>query len=684
MKLLIFGGSGFVSRHLAENALADGNEVWCVTRGKRDLPAGVRGITADRSDPVLLKKALQAAATHWDACLDCICFNADHARTDLAVLPGLADRVIVISTDSVYRPDSKAVPQTEEADAYMEDGGYGALKRQMELVFISDGGKTLPYTLFRPGHIFGPGSLLGCYPLHSRQAELPELIRNGRELTLVGGDTYLIHPVYVKDLCRAMLDCLTRENTLNRVFCIGGPDIVTNAEYFRILGELMGHPVRIRDLPAEGFAEAHPEYSGHLCNRAYDLTALKNAGVPLPKTTLREGLAEQIRWLEKSARPLRVVIAMDSFKGSLTSLEAGNAVKQGILAVHPDACVLVRPAADGGEGTVEALTGGHSVDIHHITVTGPLGDPTECMYRVIPESGTAILEMSAAAGLTLVPPDRRNPLYTTTYGVGEMIRDAIGKGCRKFIVGIGGSATNDGGIGMLQALGFDLLDQSGARVQCGAVGLRDLVRVETSHVIPALKDCTFHIACDVTNPLCGPQGCSAVFGPQKGATPGMIREMDQWLRQYAARIRVLFPDADPCLPGTGAAGGIGFAFLACMNAELKRGIDLVLEETGLEQDIRASDLVITGEGRLDGQSVMGKTPAGVAALAKKHQKPVIAFCGSAEEDAEKCHACGIDAYFPVLQRICTLEEAMEYENAVKNISSAVTQVFRLLRIRRNT
>lgn len=298
MKLLIFGGSGFVSKRLAEIALEDGHEVWCVTRGNRELPAGVHGITADRSDDSQLTAALSAAGVRWDACLDCICFNADQARTDLKVLPGLAGRVIVISTDSVYHPAHRSIPQNEEADAYMDDGGYGALKRQMELVFLADGGKTLPFTLFRPGHIFGPGSLLGCYPMHSRQAELPDLIRGGRELTLVGGDTFLIQPVYVDDLCRAMLDCLPLESTLNRIFCIGGPDIVTNAGYFRILGELMDHPVQIRDLPVEGFLEAHPQFSGHLCNRAYDLTALKEAGVPLPKTTLREGLLRQLRRLD--------------------------------------------------------------------------------------------------------------------------------------------------------------------------------------------------------------------------------------------------------------------------------------------------------------------------------------------------------------------------------------------------
>lgn len=298
MRLLVFGGSGFVSKRLAEMALADGNEVWCVTRGTRELPAHIHPIITDRNDAPALDKALNTAGIHWDACLDCICFNADQARTDLLVLKERADRLVVISTDSVYHPDHKSVPQNEDADAYMDDGGYGALKRQMELVFLEDAGETIPFTLFRPGHIFGPGSLLGCYPMHSRQKELPDLIRNDCELTLVGGDEFLIQPIYVDDLCRVMLDSLSLNTTLNRVFCIGGPDVITNAEYFRILGELLGHPVKIRDLPTEGFLEANPQFSGHLCNRAYDLTALKEAGVPLPKTSLHEGLQQQIRRLD--------------------------------------------------------------------------------------------------------------------------------------------------------------------------------------------------------------------------------------------------------------------------------------------------------------------------------------------------------------------------------------------------
>ena len=230
---------------------------------------------------------------------------------------------------------------------------------------------------------------------------------------------------------------------------------------------------------------------------------------------------------------MKVVVAIDSLKESLSSLEAGDAVKRGILNVMPNAEVCVRPLADGGEGTVEALSLGMGGKLVSISVTGPLGQPVDSVYGVLEESKTAIVEMASAAGITLVPENKRNPLHTTTYGVGEIIRDAISKGCRHFIIGIGGSATNDGGIGMLQALGYGMLDKDGKQVDFGARGLKDLVTITDDFVIPELKECTFRIACDVTNPLCGESGCSAVFGPQKGADSAMILQMDQWLERYA-------------------------------------------------------------------------------------------------------------------------------------------------------
>lgn len=260
-----------------------------------------------------------------------------------------------------------------------------------------------------------------------------------------------------------------------------------------------------------------------------------------------------------------------------------------------------------------------------------------------------------------------------------MITDAIHKGCRRFIMGIGGSATNDGGAGMLQALGYDFLDKDGNQIKHGAIGLKDLAKIKDDHVISELKDCEFHIACDVTNPLCGEEGCSAIFGPQKGATKQMVKDMDQWLADYAKIAKQSFTKADANKPGTGAAGGLGFAFLTFTNATLKSGVDLILHETKLEEEIKDADIVITGEGCLDAQTAMGKAPIGVAKLAKKYGKTVIAFAGSVERDARECNKHGIDAFFPVLRGITTLEEAMKNENAKRNLADTAEQVYRLWR-----
>ena len=376
---------------------------------------------------------------------------------------------------------------------------------------------------------------------------------------------------------------------------------------------------------------------------------------------------------------MKAVIAIDSLKGSLTSMEAGYAIADGIRKAYPDAETLVRPLADGGEGTVDALVEGMMGSMQEITVNDPLGRPVSAKYGIIESSKTAIIEMSAAAGITLVTDSERNPLNTTTYGVGEMIKDAIVKGCREFIVGIGGSATNDGGVGMLQALGFGMLDKSGNQVAFGAKGLKDLETITDTNVIPELKGCRFHIACDVTNPLCGDNGCSAVYGPQKGADASMIMNMDKWLSYFAALTREKYPHADPKFPGTGAAGGMGFAFLSYTNASLEPGIDLILKETRLEEYIKGADVVITGEGRLDFQTAMGKAPVGVAKLAKKYDIPVIAFAGSVTKDATECNRNGIDAFFPILRGICTLDEAMNSDNAGANMTDTVEQVFRTIR-----
>ena len=378
---------------------------------------------------------------------------------------------------------------------------------------------------------------------------------------------------------------------------------------------------------------------------------------------------------------MKVVVAIDSLKGSLSSLEAGNAIKDGILNVIPEANVDVRPLADGGEGTVEALALGMGGKLVTVKVTGPLGESVDCIYGILEENKTAIIEMSGAAGITLVPDSKRNPLHTTTYGVGEVIKDAISKGCRHFIVGIGGSATNDGGIGMLQALGYGMLDENGNQVSFGANGLKELVTITDENVIPELKECSFRIACDVTNTLCGEFGCSAVFGPQKGADPTMILQMDKWLENYAKLTSAKYEKADATYPGTGAAGGMGFAFLAYTNAVLESGIKIILEETNLESYVKDADIVITGEGRLDGQTAFGKAPIGVARIAKKYNKTVLAFAGAVTEDAIICNEHGIDAFFPILRRIQSLQEAMEPSVARNNMVTTVEQVFRLINVR---
>ena len=375
---------------------------------------------------------------------------------------------------------------------------------------------------------------------------------------------------------------------------------------------------------------------------------------------------------------MKIVIAIDSFKGSLTSLQAGNAVKDAILRLNRSAEVIVKPLADGGEGTVEALAESAHGEIVELTVSGPLSAPVAAKYCILKDSGTAVIEMAAASGITLISAAQRNPLDTTTFGVGELIKDAINRGCRRFIVGIGGSATNDGGAGMLTALGYDFLDENGRPIAPGAKGLKHLHKIIPDNVLPELKECTFHIACDVTNPLCGENGCSAVYGPQKGATPEMIRNMDSWLAKYAEISGTVSPKADKDYPGVGAAGGLGFAFLTFTNAELKSGIQIVLEETKIEKDIKTADIVVTGEGRLDSQTVMGKAPIGIARLAKKYGKKVIAFSGCVTEDAEVCNEHGIDAFFPVLRGVTTLEEALDTNNAYKNLSATAYQVFRLL------
>jgi glycerate kinase len=374
---------------------------------------------------------------------------------------------------------------------------------------------------------------------------------------------------------------------------------------------------------------------------------------------------------------MKIVIAIDSFKGCMTSSQAGEAAKTGILRVLPDADVIVRPMADGGEGTVDALAAGRVKEDAAAEVQGPLGDPVSAKYAVL-DGSTAVMEMSAASGITLVRKDQLNPYKTSTYGVGQMIKDALDRGCREIILGIGGSATNDGGAGMLQALGFELLDEEGSPIPLGAEGLGKLSEIRTENADSRLSECRIRVVSDVGNPLTGEQGSSAVFGPQKGATPEMVKQLDQWLSHYAEVSSAGVKDADPDYPGSGAAGGLGFALKTFLNAELVPGVDLVLDFTGMEEVVKDADYLITGEGQLDRQTVMGKAPSGIAGLGEKYDIPVLAFSGSVTDDARYCNDHGITAFFPILRRICSLEEAMDTETAQKNMADTAEQVFRVI------
>ena len=375
---------------------------------------------------------------------------------------------------------------------------------------------------------------------------------------------------------------------------------------------------------------------------------------------------------------MKVTVAIDSFKGSLSSIEAASAVRDGIIKADPTCEVVLSPLADGGEGTVEAIVSASGGRLVELSVTGPLGTPTLAKYGVTPD-GYAVIEMASAAGITLVADGERNPERTTTFGVGELIRHAIEvEGCRKFIVGIGGSATNDGGVGMLGALGFEFTDCDGKPISLTGGGLATLATVNTKNALKELSECEFLVACDVKNPLCGENGCSAVYGPQKGATPEMISRMDAYLARYADITASVLGHDERDTHGAGAAGGMGFAFISYLGARLESGIELVIKISGLEEHIKNSDVVVTGEGRLDGQSGMGKAPVGVAKAAKKYGKPVIALSGCVASDAKLCNGYGIDAFFPIIKAPITLADAMSKKVAEENLCDAAEQVFRLI------
>ncbi|SHE73626.1 glycerate kinase [Desulforamulus putei] len=374
---------------------------------------------------------------------------------------------------------------------------------------------------------------------------------------------------------------------------------------------------------------------------------------------------------------MNILVASDSFKGSLSSMEVAQAVTTGIHRVFPQARVLAVPMADGGEGTVQALvaaTGGKLVDVK---VTGPLGTPVTARFGWLPD-GTAVLEMAAASGLTLVPEEKRDPTITTTFGTGELIKAALDRGVSKIVMGIGGSATNDGGAGMFQALGGRLLDETGRDLGFGGGQLDKLHKIDTTGLDPRLKKVQILVACDVQNPLCGPGGASAVYGPQKGATPEMVQLLDANLNHFAEKIKEQLGIEVKDIPGAGAAGGLGAGLMAFTGAALRSGVEIVLDTINIDRFLEQVDLVITGEGQIDSQSAYGKVPVGVAARAARYNVPVIAVAGSIGQGAERLFDYGIQSIITIVKGPVSLQEAMANGGALT--ADAVERAFRLFKV----
>nr|WP_233499009.1 glycerate kinase [Pantoea sp. ARC607] len=375
---------------------------------------------------------------------------------------------------------------------------------------------------------------------------------------------------------------------------------------------------------------------------------------------------------------MKIVIAPDSYKESLSALDVASAIEAGFRDIFPDAHYVKIPLADGGEGTVEAMVAATKGKIVRLKVTGPLGTQVDAFYGLSGDESTAYIEMAAASGLERVPACQRDPLITTSFGTGELIRHALDKGVDHIIIGIGGSATNDGGAGMMQALGARLLDASGQQIGYGGGALARLASIDIDALDARLQRCRIEVACDVTNPLTGKEGASAIFGPQKGATPALVQQLDQALSHYAAIIQRDLDIDVLTIPGGGAAGGMGAALHAFCHAELRRGIEIVTEALGLAEQVKDADLVITGEGRIDSQSINGKVPIGVARVAKRFDKPVIGIAGSLTADVGVVHQHGIDAVFSVLYSICTLDEALA--SAGKNVEMTSRNVAATLKL----
>ncbi|MBV5278919.1 MAG: glycerate kinase [Campylobacteraceae bacterium] len=377
---------------------------------------------------------------------------------------------------------------------------------------------------------------------------------------------------------------------------------------------------------------------------------------------------------------MKVVIAIDSFKGCMSSQELSISIEEGIKIVYPDALIEACEVADGGEGTLQALVNNTNGDIITCKVHDPLMGEIQAQYGILGDGKTAVIEMARSSGLPLVPIEKRNPLVTTTFGVGELISDAIAKGCREFIVGIGGSATNDAGVGMLQALGYRFLDKSGVEVGLGGGELGKIHSIDTSHALEELQSCHFLIACDVDNPMYGMRGASQIYGRQKGATEEMVLLLDENVKHFATIIEKYLGKDIAHINGTGAAGALGGGFLAFLNAQLRSGIEIVLDTIHFEEKIKNADFVITGEGKIDAQSLMGKVISGISKLTQKHKVPLIALAGHVEDDAKDAHQYGVDAIFSIMNYPMSLCDAMQKENTQKLMKQSVEEIFRLIKI----
>ncbi|OPJ59283.1 glycerate kinase [Clostridium oryzae] len=371
-----------------------------------------------------------------------------------------------------------------------------------------------------------------------------------------------------------------------------------------------------------------------------------------------------------------IVLAPDSFKESMTSKEVCSAMEKGIKKVRGDINCIHVPMADGGEGTMNALVDATGGSIHSMKVIGPLENQITAQYGILGDNEIAVIEMASASGIQLVPKDDRNPLITTTYGTGQLIKACLDKKVKKLLIGIGGSATNDGGAGAISALGGKFLNAYGEEIGFGGAGLSKLHSIDLSKLDFRLKDVEIEVACDVTNPLCGENGASRVFGPQKGATESMIEILEENLKHYGDLINNQFGKDILNLPGAGAAGGLGAALVAFLNAKLKKGVDTVVQYSGLENKVKTADMVWTGEGSIDYQTEFGKTPLGVAEIAKKYNKPVIALAGKVGDDIDRLYEHGIDAIFSIMPGASAIDEALK--NGKHNMENTAENIMRLL------